>query len=134
MEVQDGMWKVGPPNTEFTERDVVTVDPLALQLAAQTGFNNGLSELRRQLLRTSFYTIFPNTLRRPQKPSSEIILNEHGENLGSALKQILAQGKWKYDVIAAMRRLVGDVTDIRVKSAGGYLITEIKHEVGRQTG
>lgn len=49
------------------------------------------------------YAIFPNTLRHPQKQSSETILSEHGDNLASVLKRLRGEKKAALsDVIEAM--------------------------------
>jgi len=133
MEIVNGKWLTGQqipifPGLDDRTTEIIT-DERFLQLSAVYAWrHNGLASLREALLNASFYTIFPNTLRLPQKPSSETVLNDNGDNLGSALKHIIAQDVWKADLILAMRKLVGDVIDIRVRSIGGYLVTEIKHQ------
>jgi predicted ATPase len=76
----------------------------------------------------NFYNISPDTLREPQKPSDERILREDGANLASVLRQIKRDKMWLPDLIAALGRVTEGITDIRVSPAGGYMITELKHE------
>jgi len=132
LEIVNGKWCRGHLDPEFAgsknHEAEITADPHLLLLSGQSGWHQALGGLRSELSNANFYTIFPNTLRLPQKPSSETVLNDNGENLASALKHIIAQDVWKADLILAMRKLVGDVIDIRVRSIGGYLVTEIKHQ------
>jgi predicted ATPase len=82
----------------------------------------------RQNLTGSFYSIFPNTLRMPQKPSNERLLSDHGENLASIIRR-LQKNKFRFvRLIKALGRVVDGVTDLRVRQIGGYLVTEMKHE------
>ena len=82
----------------------------------------------RQNLTGSFYTIFPNTLRVPQKPSNEKLLSDHGDNLASIVRR-LQKNKLRFArLIRALARVVDGVTDLRVRQVGGYLVTEMKHE------
>ena len=82
----------------------------------------------RQNLTGSFYSIFPNTLRVPQKPSNERLLSDHGDNLASIVRR-LQKNKYRFGkLIKALGRVVDGVTDLRVRQVGGYLVTEMKHE------
>jgi predicted ATPase len=82
----------------------------------------------RQNLTGSFYSIFPNTLRVPQKPSNERILSDHGDNLASIVRR-LQKNKFRFaKLLRALARVVDGVTDLRVRQVGGYLVTELKHE------
>lgn len=81
----------------------------------------------RQSLTGSFYSIFPNTLRVPQKPSNEKLLSDHGENLASIVRR-LQKNKYRFNkLLSALARVVDGVTDLRVRQVGGYLVTELKH-------
>lgn len=74
------------------------------------------------------YSIFPDTLREPQKFDSERPMKRHGENWVSVLRD-LAKSKAKADLLAALRKLTGDIEDIRVGKAGGYIVAEFKQTV-----
>jgi predicted ATPase len=93
------------------------------------GIVSPLFNMLRGAFRTmSFYTIFPNTLREPQKPSPLKRLEDHGENLATAIRQ-LKKTTWFSDLIAGLNNVVGGVEDIRVQQAGGFLVTELKHAI-----
>jgi len=84
------------------------------------------SKLRHHLT-GSFYSIFPNTLRLPQKPSNERLLSDHGDNLASIVRR-LQKNKFRFGkLIRSLGRVVDGVTDLRVRQVGGYLVTEMKH-------
>jgi predicted ATPase len=85
------------------------------------------SQLRQQLT-GSFYSIFPNTLRVPQKPSNERLLSDHGDNLASIVRRLQKNKPRFARLIRALARVVDGVTDLRVRQVGGYLVTEMKHE------
>lgn len=82
----------------------------------------------RQGLTGSFYSIFPNTLRVPQKPSNEKLLSDHGDNLGSIVRRLRKNKTQFPKLIRALGRVVDGVTDLRVQQVGGYLVTELKHQ------
>lgn len=82
----------------------------------------------RQNLTGSFYSIFPNTLRVPQKPSNERLLSDHGDNLASIVRRLQKNKPRFAKLIRALERVVDGVTDLRVRQVGGYLVTEMKHE------
>jgi predicted ATPase len=86
------------------------------------------NHLRNTFRSMGFYTIFPNTLREPQKPSPQKRLEDHGENLATAIRQ-LKKGSWFNDLVSALSKIVGGVQDIRVQQVGGFLVTELKHQI-----
>ncbi len=81
----------------------------------------------RQALTGSFYSIFPNTLRVPQKPSNEKLLSDHGDNLASIVRRLRKNKVQFQRLIRALSRVVDGVNDLRVQQVGGYLVTELKH-------
>ena len=85
------------------------------------------SQLRRNLM-GHFYSIFPNTLRLPQKPSNENQMSEHGENFASIVRQMQKNPSQFSKLTSSLGRVVDGVTDLRVRQVGGYLVTELKHE------
>lgn len=73
------------------------------------------------------YTVFPDQLRPPQKPDAvRRPMDEHGTNWASALRRLKKEGAGQ-ELIAALGRIVGDITDYRVTPVGGYLVTEFRH-------
>lgn len=74
------------------------------------------------------YSIYPNTLRRPQKYSATRPMLRHGENWASIL-QDQASGVWKAQLVAALGKLTGDIDDVRINRAGGHLIVQFRREI-----
>ena len=87
-----------------------------------------LTELYRSLRGMQFYQLYPNAMRMPQKAAMPFQLNALGENLATVLRKLL-----KEDLESATRlravlpHLIPDVTDVRVRSAGGYLVVQLQH-------
>lgn len=98
----------------------------SLVLPSLAVFSPGFSILRQSLI-GSFYSIFPNTLRVPQKPSNEKLLSDHGENLASIIRRLQKDKDRFSRLLAALTRVVDGVSDLRVRQVGGYLVTELKH-------
>lgn len=104
------------------------LDPTLLVLPT-LGFFSPMFNMLRSAFRTmSFYTIFPNTLREPQKPSPQKRLLDHGENLATAIRA-LRKTDWLGDLITALDKIVGGIKDVRVQQVGGFLVTELKHTI-----
>ena len=105
---------------KLTETDTLVLPNMAL-------FSPMFSRLRHELI-GSFYSIFPNTLRLPQKPSNENQLSDHGENFASVLRRLEKNASRFSKLLRALGRVVDGVADLRVRSVGGYLVTELRHE------
>lgn len=75
------------------------------------------------------YSIFPDTLRQPQKYSPEKPMQRHGENWVSILQE-QPEETWKPELVAALRKLAGDIEDVRIAKAAGYLVAEFLHTSG----
>lgn len=71
------------------------------------------------------YAIFPDTLRKPQKFDAARPMKRHGENWVSILREMVKTEE-KDDLVAGLRRLTGDIEDVKVSSAAGYLVAEFK--------
>jgi len=74
------------------------------------------------------YSIFPDTLRVPQSFDSSRPLKEHGQNWVSILRDLVKQEEVKNDIVAGLNRLTGDIEDIKVSRAAGYLIAEFRQQ------
>ncbi len=92
-------------------------------MAVSAGF--GILE---QQLSGDFYTIFPNTLRQPQKPMSERILSEQGDNFVSVLQHLISKKETKSEILEVLSGVVEEISDIRVRSAAGFLVAELQHQ------
>ncbi|PRQ06711.1 AAA family ATPase [Enhygromyxa salina] len=75
------------------------------------------------------YSIFPDTLRAPQKFDSTRPMTRHGENWVSVLREMIKEdAEAKSDLVAGLQKLTGDIEDVKVSSAAGYLIAEFKQQ------
>jgi len=73
------------------------------------------------------YAIYPDILRRPQPFSSETPMKPQGNNWVTILYQREKSG-WKADLVAALHQLTGDIDDIRLSKAAGFLMVEFRHQ------
>ncbi len=73
------------------------------------------------------YSVFPDTLRLPQRFDSYRPMKEHGENWVSVLRDLIKDPDAKEYLIKGLNKLTGDIEDVRVTSAAGHLIAEFKH-------
>jgi len=80
------------------------------------------------------YSVFPDTLRVPQRFDSAFPMKAHGENWVSVLKDLVKKEQAREDLIAGLKKLTGDIEDVRVTSAAGHLIAEFKQQVRAQKG
>ncbi len=75
------------------------------------------------------YSIFPDTLRVPQSFDSSRPMKEHGQNWVSLLRDLVVRHEdVKGDMVAGLNKLTGDIDDIRVSRAAGYLIAEFRQQ------
>jgi len=76
------------------------------------------------------YSIFPNTLRSPQKPSRETRLSSSGENFTSIFKKIqnLDEEKWKNEIVESLRYFMPKLCDVRISATAGLLWPVFKME------
>jgi predicted ATPase len=118
-EVVEGRWKSGP--SEIRPR----LDRRSLALPLVGGDQRFLP-LVQALQSISVYSIFPDTLRLPQKYSPRKPMERHGENWVSILKDQPAP-TWKPELIAALYKLTGDMEDIEIESIAGYLVVRFRH-------
>jgi predicted ATPase len=83
-------------------------------------------KLASNIFQFSFYSLFPNTLKKPQRPKNSKSMERHGKNWAATLKSLNKDEEGR-ELIAALGQLVGDIDDYRVIEAGGYLIPEFHH-------
>ena len=75
------------------------------------------------------YSIYPNTLREPQVISRARLLQEDGSNLATVLKYVNSTNKnrqSKENLISALRLVMPILSDILVRSAGGYYVPVVR--------
>ncbi len=84
-----------------------------------------------ELLSFSSYSIYPNTLRRPQIVSNETMLLEDGGNLANVLKRCNSAQRFrgsKAQILAGLKSVMPIVVDFSVKSAGGFFVPVLRVE------
>jgi predicted ATPase len=117
--IEEGKWKEGPTGL----RPPLDKMSLAIQLV---GGDERFQELVRSLQNMAVYTIFPDTLRAPQKYSPNKPMSRHGDNWVSILKD-QPRETWKDELVAALNKLTGDTVDIKVSQAAGFLVAQFQH-------
>ena len=123
--VERGKW-TGPAGLDPKVSDAT----LALPIVAG---DERFRELFDRLADPVIYSIFPDTLRRPQRYRPEKPLHRHGENWVSILRDQDAES-WKPDIVAALTQLTGDIDDVKVSKAASYLVAQFRHNSnGRST-
>ncbi len=122
---ENGSWESGPADL----RPKVSPNALALPLlAADERFRPLADELRG----IAVYTIFPDTLREPQKYDPAKPMGRNGQNWASILKDD-RDGTLVADLVAVLERLTGDVRGLRAKPVGGYITVKFEHRVPEGT-
>lgn len=88
-----------------------------------------LSDLYAFLSTMSFYTIYPDALREPQKPSNPHPLEEQGRNLASVLRHLKnTDTEALQNITEALAQVVPGVREYSVAQVGGYLVTRLHHD------
>ncbi len=117
--IREGSWLDGP-------RDLKpAVTPLNLALPLVAG-DHRFKPLADQLRNIAVYSIFPDTLRKPQKYDPMKPMQEHGENWVSILKD-QPKSEWNPELVSALSKLTGDIRDIRIKPVAGFLTAQFMH-------
>jgi len=87
--------------------------------------------LFQALRNIAVYSIYPNELRRPQKYNASKPMAKHGDNWVSILKD-QPEATWKPDLVAALNKLTGDIGDIEIKRAAGYLVVRFRRTIDKK--
>lgn len=117
--IEGGKWVVGPQGL------TPSLDERSLALPI-IGGDARFQPLVQALQQISIYSIFPDTLRAPQKYSPVKPVDTHGSNWASILKD-QPRDSWKPDLISALQKLTGDIEDIKVSQAASYLVVQFRH-------
>ena len=89
-----------------------------------------IGELYSFLQDMSFYSIFPDTLREPQKPLSSYPLDQHGGNLNSVIRTMRDRNRREVARIrSALADMAPGVTNFKITQAGGYLTAALSSEL-----
>jgi predicted ATPase len=115
----EGAWMDGP------EGLAPSLDGTSLALPI-IGGDARFQPLVQALHRVSIHSIFPDTLRAPQKYNPLKPLDTHGSNWASILKD-QPKATWKPELISALQKLVGDIDDVKVSQAASYLVVQFRH-------
>lgn len=146
-EIREGAWVTRPQELdvpEITGARTSLASSISKRLDSNALFlpsvrvllQSPLGEMLASLTGSRFLSIYPNTMRVPQRFSSTRRMGDNGENFSSALQFLRRQSEQQKrepfgELLAALGRVVDDVSDVRVKQVGGYLITEMKHDYQR---
>jgi predicted ATPase len=125
-EIREGKWILGPSDL----RPKAEPTALALPLIAADYRFQPLADLIRNM---AIYSIFPDTLRRPQTYDPTRPMDEHGTNWCSILKDAHRDDRLS-ELRAALGQITGDIDDLKVTSLGGFLIAEFRHGAVHQKG
>ena len=89
-----------------------------------------IGELYSFLRDMSFYSIFPYTLREPQKPLSSYPLDEHGGNLNSVIRMMRDRKRPEVGKIrSALTDMAPGVKNFKIAQAGGYFTAFLSSEL-----
>ncbi|HEU4409505.1 MAG TPA: AAA family ATPase [Polyangiaceae bacterium] len=126
-ELKDGAWVNVPPPLVLGSRSLPppTWRPALPEVAK---ISPPFRPLVDELSRVAVYSLFPPTLRQPQNPDLSRPMRRHGENWAGTLRG-LDREREGAELLAALSRIVGDIDDYRVTTAGGFLIPEFRHGV-----
>ncbi len=117
--IESSRWVDGPPGL------APTVDERSLALPL-VGGDSRFQPLVHALQQIAVYSIFPDSLRAPQKYNSDKPMDRHGSNWASILRD-QPEASWKPDLVAALQQLTGDTEDIQVAQAAGYWVVQFLH-------
>lgn len=118
-EVERGRWLNGAEGL----RPALDEQSLALPLIAG---DERFLPVHAALKNISVYSIFPDTLRVPQKYSPIKPMSRHGDNWVSVLRDQPPE-TWKPELVAMLHRLTGDIVDIKISPAASYLLVQFRH-------
>ncbi len=89
-----------------------------------------VGELYSFLRDMSFYSIFPDTLREPQKPLSSYPLDEHGGNLNSVIRTMRDRKRPEVGRIrSALTDMAPGVKNFKITQTGGYFTAFLSSEL-----
>lgn len=120
--VENGKWIQAEGLFDWGERPPAQIEQTGLYLPLLF-FQPALIAFLRKM---GFYSITPGHLRAPQRPAKDDQLDEKGENLYSILRA-LKHDRASNDILQALREVTEGITDYSIKSAGGFLVAQLRH-------
>lgn len=112
--------------TTWTGLDAPVRDRRNLALIAVDG-DERLAPVIEALRAVETYALFPETLRKPQTPSSRAYLSKFGDNWTSIVRQVMATDAAR-DLRLSLDKVTGDIVDLRARRLGaGFLVGEFGH-------
>lgn len=123
--ISEQRWIIGPETLK------PSITPLTLALPLIGGDEN-FRPLFNCLTKMRGYSIYPDTLRIPQKYDPSKPMEEHGNNWISILKD-QDESTWKVDLILALKKLTDEIDDITIASVSGYLVTRFRHGISGES-
>ena len=92
---------------------------------------DGFRQLHYIFTNARLYHIFPNSIREPQRPGNNYLLDEDGSNLAAILLETARETPSAMSRIReALTHLVPGITGLEVRPVGGYLVVRLKHGSG----
>jgi len=127
LEIKKGEWVQMPGEMKGLPREMRSISKTTLMLP-QVFFTLPFQRMHRFLRDMGFYVIYPNALQLPQNPANPYPLDEEGKNLASILRYLKKEKKPEVqEMLTALSKVVGDVSDYSVQQVGGYLVTRLHH-------
>lgn len=102
---------------------------LALRIVGGDARFGGLFTALKNL---AIYSLYPNTLRKPQKYDQTRPMHRHGENWASILKD--QEASLTPHLVAALNKLTGDIDGIQVQRVAGQLVTRFRRTITKKSG
>ena len=128
---------IGDDETDFDSADLALPSLRRLLFHRRRGGEEGFdrrpyrvaSDFQQGIGSLRFYHMFPNTIREPQEVGNPYPLDEDGRNLASVLREMRKRRPRVMDQLkGSLHDLIPSITDIRIVSAGGYLVTQLRHD------
>lgn len=79
----------------------------------------------------AIYSLYPNTLREPQKYDQTRPMRRHGENWASILKD--QEPSLNPHLVAALNKLTGDIDGVQVQRVAGRLVTRFRRTITKRS-
>lgn len=116
----------GKVSTSFKGLESPVRDKRSLTLFT-VGGDERLQPVVEALRGIETYALFPEELRKPQKPSQRDYLSKFGDNWPSIVRRVMATPAAR-DLRLSLDRVTGDIVDLRALRLGaGFLVAEFGH-------
>ncbi len=124
---RDGHLKVKSPDIEIE----MPQDRLALPFLENHSPFNIVYEFFHD---ASFYTVYPDHLRGPQRPTQGYRLVRDAANLASVIKKLSTENaELTQQLVSDLAHVAPGITGVEVKKWGGFYVVRLKHGGGEDT-